>query len=178
MREQLIAQLAELIDGSGQLSEFKRGELRGKIAGKPGLTRYLRTAAAGKLRIGTAKIKAEENLDGKYLLRCSDPHLSAEDIAVGYKQLLEVERGWRDMKQVIDLRPVCRDHHRQHLAPHPPRARPAPRRHLHRPCRDIPAAHHPHQPSERTAQQARRPEPQADHRPPARNRLTSADTTA
>ncbi|WP_243436898.1 hypothetical protein [Streptomyces sp. FH025] len=53
-----------------------------------------------------AKIEAEENLDGKYLLRCSDPHLSAEDIALGYKQLLEVERGWRDMKQIIDLRPV------------------------------------------------------------------------
>jgi hypothetical protein len=46
------------------------------------------------------------NPTGKYLLRCSDPHLSAEDIALGYKQLLEVERGWRDMKQVIDLRPV------------------------------------------------------------------------
>ena len=30
----------------------------------------------------------------------------AEDIALGYKQLLEVERGWRDMKQIIDLRPV------------------------------------------------------------------------
>ncbi|MCX5233527.1 hypothetical protein [Streptomyces sp. NBC_00233] len=27
-------------------------------------------------------------------------------IALGYKQLLEVERGWRDMKQVLDLRPV------------------------------------------------------------------------
>ena len=26
--------------------------------------------------------------------------------AVGYKQLLEVERGWRDMKSVLDLRPV------------------------------------------------------------------------
>ncbi len=25
---------------------------------------------------------------------------------VGYKQLLQIERGWRDMKQVIDLRPV------------------------------------------------------------------------
>ena len=36
----------------------------------------------------------------------SDPHLTAEDIALGYKQLLEVERGWRDMKQVLDLRPV------------------------------------------------------------------------
>jgi hypothetical protein len=106
MREQLIAQLNELIDGTDSLSEFKRGELRGKIAGKPGLNRYLRTTPTGKLRIDTAKAEAEENLDGKYLLRCSDPHLSAEDIALGYKQLLEVERGWRDMKQIIDLRPV------------------------------------------------------------------------
>jgi hypothetical protein len=106
MRAQLVAQLTELIDGSDQLSEFKRGELRGKIATKPGLNRYLRTTSAGKLRIDTAKIKTEENLDGKYLLRCSDPHLSAADIALGYKQLLEVERGWRDMKQIIDLRPV------------------------------------------------------------------------
>jgi hypothetical protein len=106
IREQLVAQLTALIENTDQLSEFKRGELRGKIADKPGLNRYLRTTPAGKLRIDTAKIKAEEKLDGKYLLRCSDPHLSAEDIALGYKQLLEVERGWRDMKQIIDLRPV------------------------------------------------------------------------
>ncbi|MGW3635463.1 IS1634 family transposase [Streptomyces sp. NPDC005122] len=106
IREQLVAQLTTLIEDTDRFSEFKRGELRGKIAGKPGLNRYLRTTPAGKLRIDTAKIKAEENLDGKYLLRCSDPHLSAEDIALGYKQLLEVERGWRDMKQIIDLRPV------------------------------------------------------------------------
>jgi hypothetical protein len=105
-REQLLAQLSELIDGTDALSEFKRGELRGKIAAKPGLNRYLRTTPTGKLRIDTTKIKTEQNLDGKYLLRCSDPHLPAEDIALGYKQLLEVERGWRDMKQIIDLRPV------------------------------------------------------------------------
>jgi hypothetical protein len=37
-------------------------------------------------------IAAETRLDGKYLLRCSDPSLSPEDIALGYKQLLEVER--------------------------------------------------------------------------------------
>lgn len=106
MREQLVAQLADLIADTDKLSDFKRGELRGRIADKPGLNRYLRATPAGKLRIDQAKIKAEENLDGKYLLRCSDPHLSAEDIALGYKQLLEVERGWRDMKQIIDLRPV------------------------------------------------------------------------
>jgi hypothetical protein len=106
IREQLVAQLTSLIEDTDKLSDFKRGELRGKLADKPGLNRYLRTTPAGKLRIDTAKVKAEENLDGKYLLRCSDPHLSAEDIALGYKQLLEVERGWRDMKQIIDLRPV------------------------------------------------------------------------
>jgi hypothetical protein len=66
----------------------------------------LRTTTGGLLRIDRAAVTAEARLDGKYLLRCSDPKLSAEDIAVGYKQLLQVERGWRDMKQVLDLRPV------------------------------------------------------------------------
>jgi transposase len=28
------------------------------------------------------------------------------DVATGYKQLLEVERAWRDMKTTLDLRPV------------------------------------------------------------------------
>ncbi len=63
-------------------------------------------AATVTRAIDAGKAKAEENLDGKYLLRTSDPKLSAEDIALGYRQLLQVERGWRDMKQVIDLRPV------------------------------------------------------------------------
>ena len=73
---------------------------------KPGLKRFLRITPGGLLRIDKQKIKTETNLDGKYLLRCSDPDLPAEDIALGYKQLLEVERGWRDMKQILDLRPV------------------------------------------------------------------------
>src|SRR6266571_9209835 len=107
MRAQLVAQLEELTEGSDALSVTKRAELRGRISTKPGLHRYLRVTPGGLLRTDKAKVKAEENLDGKYLLRCSDPHLPAEDIAVGYKQLLEVERGWRHMKQIIDLRPAC-----------------------------------------------------------------------
>ena len=106
IREQLVAQLDELIAGSDSLPVLKRGELRGKISTKPGLNRYLRVTPGGLLRINAAVLKTEANLDGKYLLRTSDPKLSAEDIALGYKQLLEVERGWRDLKQVIDLRPV------------------------------------------------------------------------
>ena len=106
IRARMITQLKELIDGTDALAKDKRAELRGVIPAKPGLNRYLRVTPGGLLRIDAARAKAEENLDGKYLLRTSDPKMSAEDIALGYKQLLEVERGWRDMKQVIDLRPV------------------------------------------------------------------------
>jgi Transposase DDE domain len=106
VRARMLAQLSETIGGSDALSRDKRAELRGVISTKPGLNRYLRVTPGGLLRINAAAVKAEENLDGKYLLRTSDPKLPAEDIALGYKQLLEVERGWRDMKQVIDLRPV------------------------------------------------------------------------
>ena len=106
IRARLVSQLEELIDGSDALTAAERGKIEGSLAGKPGLKRFLRVTPAGLLRIDKARIKAEENLDGKYLLRCSDPHTTTEDIALGYKQLLEVERGWRDMKQVIDLRPV------------------------------------------------------------------------
>jgi hypothetical protein len=72
----------------------------------PGPNRFLRVTPGGLLRVDLGKAKAEENLDGKYLLRSADPQMTAEDIAAGYKQLLEVERGWRDMKSVLDLRPV------------------------------------------------------------------------
>ena len=106
IRARMIARLRELIDGADALGKDKRAELRGVISAKPGLNRYLRVTPGGLLRVDASKAKAEENLDGKYLLRTSEPKMTAEDIALGYKQLLEVERGWRDLKQVIDLRPV------------------------------------------------------------------------
>jgi hypothetical protein len=112
IRTRMITQLTEAIKDSDQLSPGKRAELRGVISTRPGLNRYLRVTPGGLLRIDAAKAKAEENLDGKYLLRTADPKMTAEDIALGYKQLLQVERGWRDMKQVIDLRPIW--HRREH----------------------------------------------------------------
>lgn len=106
VRANLIERLEAMIAGTDRLSPSKRAELRGVISTKPGLNRFLRVTPGGLLRVDAAKITADAKLDGKYLLRTSDPHLSTEDIALGYKQLLEVERGWRDMKQVLDLRPV------------------------------------------------------------------------
>ena len=109
IRARLLERLGEMIAGSDKLATTKRAELRGVLSTKPGLNRYLRVTPGGLLRIDVKAIAAEKKLDGKYLLRTNDPHLSAEDIALGYKQLLEVEAGWRDMKQILDLRPV---HHR------------------------------------------------------------------
>jgi hypothetical protein len=104
VRDNLLAQLDAAIAGSDRLTKTARATL---AAGLPaGLRRFLRRTPAGLLRADRAAVRAEERLDGKFLLRTSDPTLSAEDIALGYKQLLEVERGWRDMKSTLELRPV------------------------------------------------------------------------
>ena len=72
----------------------------------PARSRWLRQTASGRLVLDRAKIAAEARLDGKYLLSTSDPDLSAEDVALGYKNLLEAERGFRDLKSTIELRPI------------------------------------------------------------------------
>ena len=72
----------------------------------PALGRWLTQKPSGRLVINRAKVAAEERLDGKYLLSTSEPHLSPRDVALGYKNLLEAERGFRDLKSTIELRPV------------------------------------------------------------------------
>jgi len=111
VRRQLVAHLEQLIAGSDAWPEGRRSELVGSLKTKPGLRRYLRRTTSGLLRIDAAAVKREQHLDGKWLLRTSDTTLSAEDLAAAYKQLLQVERGWRDMKGHLGLRPVF--HYRQ-----------------------------------------------------------------
>ena len=107
VREQILKQLEAEIADSDSLPVEKRAELVGRLKTKPSLSRFLRvTAGGGLLRIDRGKVAEQERLDGKFLLRTSDPTLSAEDVALGYKQLLQVERAWRDMKTTLDLRPV------------------------------------------------------------------------
>lgn len=105
-RERLVVRLQDMIEGSDTWTPTKRAELKGRISTMPGLNRFLRVTSTGLLRVDKAVIDREADLDGKYLLRTSDPTMSAADIAQGYKQLLEVERGWRDMKSTLELRPV------------------------------------------------------------------------
>jgi hypothetical protein len=111
VRDQIVARLAERIAGSDALSARKRAELAGRLKTKPAFARFLRTTPGGLLRVDRAAVRADANFDGKFLLRTSDESLTAADIAQGYKGLYEAERGWRDLKSTIDLRPVY--HHRE-----------------------------------------------------------------
>jgi len=106
IRTALLEQLKDAIAGSDDRSPAERAKLACRLRAKLAYRRFLRATAAGLLRIDRAAVAAEARLDGKFLLRTSDPTLSAADVATGYKQLLEVERAWRDMKTTLDLRPV------------------------------------------------------------------------
>jgi transposase len=72
----------------------------------PTYKRFLKSDKRGNLRIDTQAVKAMERLDGKYLIRTSDDTLSAEDVALGYKQLWQVEAAFRSLKQTMELRPM------------------------------------------------------------------------
>jgi hypothetical protein len=111
VRDRLVAYLTELIDGSDTWTPRRRDELVGTLKTKPGVRRYLRRTPGGLLRVDAAAVRRESHLDGKWLLRTSDVTLTPDDLAAAYKQLTAVERGWRDMKGALRLRPVF--HHRE-----------------------------------------------------------------
>jgi hypothetical protein len=77
-----------------------------KLMANPTLGRYLKPGPKGLPIIDKAKVKAEERLDGKYLLITSDDTIPAADVAQSYKQLAEVERAWRCLKSELDIRPM------------------------------------------------------------------------
>src|SRR5690625_2820405 len=104
-REQALARLESELAAIQHKTGDARLRAEGELLAHPTLRRYL-TRRGKRLAIDRAKANTEARLDGKYLLSCSDDTLPADDVALGYKQLLEVERGWRDMKQVLGLRPV------------------------------------------------------------------------
>ena len=106
VRDRLVTHLEGLIGGSDAWAQRRRDELAGSLRDKPGLRRFLRRTPRGLLRIDKTAIAREAGLDGKWLLRTNDDTLTPDDLAAAYKQLVAVERGWRDMKGALRLRPV------------------------------------------------------------------------
>jgi hypothetical protein len=106
VRESLVRTLEARIAGSDTWTKQRRDELVGELRATPALRRLLRRTKDGKLRLDKGAIANEARFDGKFLLRSSDDSLTPTDLALAYKQLSEVERGWRDMKGALALRPV------------------------------------------------------------------------
>jgi hypothetical protein len=107
--EQLEAELASLQDCEDRRTHSKRAcELRASRR----YGRYLRMLKSGKLRIDQKTIHQGEKHDGKFVVHSNDDTLSAQDLALGYKQLMRVEQAWRSLKSGLRMRPVF------HWAPH------------------------------------------------------------
>lgn len=105
-REKILARIEKTLSELGdQKGKAHKKSVCALLAHKA-MGRYLRQLKDGSIKIDKGKIRQEAHLDGKYILSTSDDTLTPEDIALGYKQLLEVERAFRTMKTTLDLRPV------------------------------------------------------------------------
>ena len=105
-RERLIRKLEENLESLGDLKGKAHTKAVCTLRVHPTMSRYLKELPRGRLKVDRAKLRAEQKLDGKSLLTCSDDSLTAAEIAVGYKQLHEVEQAFRTLKSTLDLRPI------------------------------------------------------------------------
>jgi len=98
---ELKAELASLsIKGDQATTQRGRALLTSARFGK-----YLRQDR-GRLRIDRAAVQQAGHYDGKWVITSNDDTLTAEDLALGYKQLLRVEACWRTLKSGLRMRPV------------------------------------------------------------------------
>ena len=74
------------------------------LVGNKGYRKYLKLEK-GSACIDMEKAEAEARFDGKWVL-ITDTKLSAEAVALKYKELWQVERVFRDMKSMLETRPV------------------------------------------------------------------------
>jgi hypothetical protein len=101
--ELLKIELSSLAEpkGNGEHSKRVCELLTSKRFGK-----YLRETKRGRLRIDHAAVARERRLDGKWVITSNDDTLTAEDLALGYKQLMRVEECWRKMKSGLRTQPM------------------------------------------------------------------------
>ncbi len=74
------------------------------LIGNKGYRKYLKLDH-GHLRIDKKKIEEDARFDGKWVL-LTNTDLPAEAVALKYKELWQVEQVFRDMKTVLETRPV------------------------------------------------------------------------
>ena len=95
-------------------AQLKKGAK--SLVGNKGYRRYLKMNK-GSAHIDLDKVKSEARFDGKWVLT-TNTDLSAEKVALKYKELWQVERVFRDMKTLLETRPIfhrCDENIRGHV---------------------------------------------------------------
>ena len=92
-REAIIASLKE---------QLKKGPK--SLVGNKGYRKYLKIDK-DSARIDMDKVEYESRFDGKWVLT-TNMDLSADKVALKYKELWQVERVFRDVKSILETRPV------------------------------------------------------------------------
>ena len=93
-REAIVASLRE---------QLKQGDKA--LVGNKGYRKYLHSDGP-KFTIDEEKLKWEERFDGKWVLQTDMEELSAEEVALQYKQLWMVEEMFRTVKTLLETRPI------------------------------------------------------------------------
>jgi transposase len=87
----------------------KIGEAAGRILARHHGHRYYGWALQdGRFRFVEHPVHfaREQAYEGKYVIRTEEPHLTPVEAVQAYKELSEVERAFRELKDVIELRPI------------------------------------------------------------------------
>ena len=92
-RQAIVQALAE---------QIKKGPK--SLVGNKGFRRYLKIEK-GSTSIDESKVEYEACFDGKWMLT-TNTELSAEQVALKYKELWRVEKVFRDIKSLLDTRPI------------------------------------------------------------------------
>ena len=87
----------------GLEKKLKQGDK--SLVGNKGYRKYLKAAGDG-FSIDYAKAEEESKFDGKWVLRTNIEDMAPENIALTYKQLWMVESLFRNMKSLLDTRPI------------------------------------------------------------------------
>ena len=104
-RDKVVAELSAELISLQQLSGSHSKRQCELLASKR-FARYLRQTPSGLLRIDRTAVREAARYDGKWVITTNDDTLEAEDLALGYKQLMRVEQSWRQLKSGLKLRPV------------------------------------------------------------------------
>lgn len=105
-REDILAEVRRRLEALKELEGEPHEKAECALRSHPVFGRYVTQTPKGRLTLHREKIAHEELLDGKFLITSSDDTLSAEEIVRGYKALWKIERAFRDLKHVLDVRPV------------------------------------------------------------------------